>query len=101
MRRTIATVIRVALVGAALAGAACEDGPSQTFSPAPTGAANVWNGTPANGGIPAEAGIFVSKATEGFDAQVGGQNANNLCTAVQEKVVWTDNFQMGMIDRKS
>ena len=95
MRRSIATVIPLV---AALAGAACEDGPSQTFAPAPTGAGTIWNGTPGGGGIPSEAGTFVSKATQTFgaDANAGGQNANQTLTAVQEKAIWTKLFSAPM-----
>lgn len=89
MRRSVATVITLV---AAFAGAACEDGPSQTYSVAPANAGSVWNGPPGGGGVVTDGGTFVSPATQSFDAQVGGQNANLLCTAAQQKAVWTANF---------
>jgi hypothetical protein len=88
MRRflTVAT-----LLAASAAIVACEDGPNQTFVPEPPGAGNVING-PGGGSILPDSGNFVGAATQGFDAAVGGQNASQLCTAAQQKTVWTDNF---------
>jgi hypothetical protein len=93
MRRTVATVI--ALV-AALTSAACEDGPSQTYTPEPPGAGNVING-PGGGPIFGDGGTFVTPATQGFDASSGGQNASQLCTAAQQKQVWANNFNAPII----
>ena len=66
--------------------------PNQTYSPAPAGAATVFNGSPGSGGL-GDGGAAVPTATEGFDASFGGQNANDLCTATQEKAIWTKLFQ--------
>ena len=93
MRRSVTTVVSLV---AALASAACEDGPNQTFTPEPTTAGNVING-PGGGSIPADSGNFVSPATQSFDASVGGQNASQLCTAAQQKQVWTNNFNAPII----
>jgi hypothetical protein len=78
-------------------GLGCEDGPNQTYSPAPAGAGGVWNGPPATGGIQPDGGAFVPGATQDFDASVGGQNANELCTAAQEKDRWTNLFSMPIL----
>ena len=72
-------------------GVGCEDGPSQTFNSAPSGAGGIWNG-PAGGAIAIDGGTFASGATQTTTTQVGGQNANILCTAAQEKNVWVQNF---------
>jgi hypothetical protein len=95
MRRSITIVVSLV---AAFASGACEDGPNQTFTAAPTNAANVWNGSPASGGY-GDSGIFVAPATQGYDAGVTGQgqNANDTCTAAQRKAIWTDNFTMPII----
>jgi hypothetical protein len=69
----------------------CEDGPNQTFSPAPPNAGSVWNGPPGQGGL-ADGGAFVATASQSYDASVGGQNANDLCTATQEKAIWANLF---------
>jgi hypothetical protein len=80
-------------LAAALSGAACEDGPSQTFTLAPPGAGSIWNGPGAGAAAP-DSGLFVAPATRSFDASTGGSNANDLCTATQKKTVWTANFSM-------
>jgi hypothetical protein len=64
----------------------CEDGPAQTYSPAPNGAASVWNGTY---GAPS----FTGSATAEFDASFGGQTANDTCTGPQKKTLWANLFQ--------
>jgi hypothetical protein len=92
MRRTVTKLFLLTTAIAAIGlGVGCEDGPSQTFTAAAPGAGGVWNG-PAGGAIVFDAGTFFAPATQTTDAQVGGQNANVLCNAAQEKVVWTNNF---------
>jgi hypothetical protein len=67
----------------------CEDGPNQTYSPTPAGAQ--LNGSNGTGGL-GDGGAFTGNGTEGYDASFGGTNANDLCTAVQEKAIWTNLF---------
>jgi hypothetical protein len=67
----------------------CEDGPNQTYSPTPAGA-NL-NGSNGTGGL-GDGGAFTGNGNEGYDASFGGQNANDLCTATQEKAVWNELF---------
>lgn len=87
MRRS--ALKRLALFGAVAAASAftagCEDGPNQTFSPAPPGAANLWN----NGGTDAS---YNDPATQDFDAGGGGTNAVNICTAAQQSAAWSTAF---------
>jgi hypothetical protein len=74
---------------------ACEDGPNQSFTPAPNGAAGVWNG-PGSAGLP-EGGTYSGNGTQQYDASFGGQNANITCTADQAKAIWTKNFQQPIL----
>ncbi len=91
MRRSVAvTALCMSTIVLACFVAGCEDGPNQPFSPAPAGAANSWNG-PSGGGLNADAGV-VGSGTQNFDAGFGGTNANDLCTADQEKAVWNKYF---------
>jgi hypothetical protein len=88
MRRFVYLVAAVVpLVGAT----GCEDGPNQTYSPAPGNAGNVWNGS-TGVGIP-EGGAFTGSATEGYDASFGGTNANITCTADEATKRWQNLFQ--------
>lgn len=60
---------------------ACEDGPNQTFTPAPPNAANLWNNSNAD--------ASVSGATQGFSGtSIGGTNAEVICTGDQEAKRW-------------
>jgi hypothetical protein len=79
-----------------LAVTGCEDGPNQTYSPAPPNAGGIWNGSPGSGGL-GDGGAFVATSTQGFDASSGGTNANDLCTAAQEKQVWGQLFQQPVL----
>lgn len=88
MRRYVAA-FAVALLPFAVGS--CEDGPNQTYSPAPPNAGTIWNGSNGAGGL-ADGGAFVPSATQGYDASVGGTNANDLCTPAQEKAIWTQLF---------
>jgi hypothetical protein len=101
MRRSVLT--SVALLSAFLAG--CEDGPNQTYSPAPAGAAGNWN----NAGPDAS---YTGNGTEGYDASSGGTNTINVCTAPEQTLAWTGPqgaftkpikppFQFGGIDLSS
>ena len=69
----------------------CEDGPTQTFSPAAAGAGSIWNGSNGAGGL-GDGGANVPTGTENYDASFGGTNANQLCTADQEKAIWQELF---------
>ncbi len=84
MRRYVAA-LAVAVMPFAVGS--CEDGPNQTYNPAPPNAGNVWNGSPGAGGL-GDGGAFVPPARQGYDAGVGGTNANDLCTPTTEKAVW-------------
>jgi hypothetical protein len=81
MRRSVLT--SVALLSAFLAG--CEDGPNQTYSPAPAGAAATWNG----GGPDAS---YNDPGTQTYDAGGGGTNAVNVCNAAEQNVQWSTAF---------
>ncbi|MGH7295290.1 MAG: hypothetical protein ACRELB_10165, partial [Polyangiaceae bacterium] len=70
----------------------CEDGPNQTYSPAPAGAAGNWNGSNGSGGL-GDGGSNTPTGTQDYDASFGGTNANDLCTADQEKATWSRLFQ--------
>ena len=90
MRRFAALLVALLPLPSLVSG--CEDGPNQTFSPAPNGAPGAWNGPPGAGGL-GDGGAFVGNGTEAYDASWGGTNANDLCTAAQEKQIWTGLFQ--------
>ena len=83
MRRSVLT--SVALLSAFLT-TGCEDGPNQTYSPAPGGAAGSWN----NGGPDAS---YNDPGTQGYDSGGGGTNAVNVCTAAQQNTAWSKAFQ--------
>lgn len=91
MRRPIPFYAAPFVALAALLNAGCEDGPDQTYSPAPANAGNIWNGSPGQGGL-GDGGAVVGTATENYDASFGGQNLNNICNAGQEKAIWTSLF---------
>ncbi|HEX8789569.1 MAG TPA: hypothetical protein VF765_01360 [Polyangiaceae bacterium] len=74
---------------------ACEDGPNQTYNPAPNGAGNVWNG-PGSAGLP-EGGTYSGNGSQQYDASFGGQNANVTCTADQAKAIWHNAFQQPIL----
>jgi hypothetical protein len=56
--------------------AACEDGPTQTFTPAPPNAANLWD----DGQTPGSA----APTPGSFQTQSGGTNAMQICNAATE-----------------
>jgi hypothetical protein len=86
MRRSVLT--SVALLSAFLAG--CEDGPNQTYSPAPNGAAGNWN----NAGPDAS---YNDPGSQNYDSGGGGTNSVNVCTAPQQAVQWATAFNAPML----
>ena len=70
------------LLTSPVALAACEDGPKQTFTTAPSGAAKLWN----DGLTP---GVTDQGAKQGFQADFGGgTNKQNICTGEQRAAKW-------------
>ncbi len=69
---------------ATIALTACEDGPTQTFNPAPGGADGRWNDG-NNAGV-------ADPATQGFNQDVGGNTKQEICTAPQKKAKWASAF---------
>ncbi len=84
MRRSAIAILSLAAPLALLA-AGCEDGPTQTYSPAPPGAAENWN----NAGADASTS---DPGSQGFDAGGGGTNKVNICTAAQQQAAWSKAF---------
>ena len=84
MRRSAIAILSLA-APFALAAGGCEDGPNQTYSPAPSGAAGNWN----NGGADASTS---DPGSQGFDAGGGGTNKVNICTAAQQQQAWSTAF---------
>jgi hypothetical protein len=78
------------LTAAGFSGIGCEDGPNQPFSPAPAGAAGVWN----NGGSDASTS---SNGSQGFDAGGGGTNSVNICTAAEQQAQWSKAFTSPLV----
>jgi hypothetical protein len=95
MRRHVPFFMAPVVALAALLNTGCEDGPNQTYSPAPANAGNIWNGPAGTGGL-GDGGSFVGSSTEGYDAGFGGTNLNQLCTATTEKTVWTELFSQNI-----
>jgi hypothetical protein len=95
MRRHVPFFMAPVLALTALLNAGCEDGPNQTYSPAPANAGNIWNGPAGAGGL-GDGGSFVGTSTEGYDASFGGTNLNQLCNATTEKAVWTSLFSQAI-----
>ena len=79
MRRSFLTGI---VVMAALAQASCEDGPNQTFGPAPAGAKDRWGDS--------DGGAFSEDKPKDFTAVGGVKNANELCTPIEKHAKWSD-----------
>src|ERR1700722_3883057 len=86
MRRSVLT--SVALLSAFLAG--CEDGPNQTYKPAPSGAAGNWN----NAGPDASTS---DPGSQNFDSGGGGTNSVNVCSAPEQAVQWATAFTAPML----
>lgn len=63
----------------------CEDGPTQTFKPAPNGAASKWN----DGQSPS---ITDANINQSFTVTVGGTNLQELCDAPTKKARWEHAF---------
>ena len=53
------------------------------------------NGSGGGGGL-GDGGAFVGSSTAGYDAGFGGTNLNQLCTADQEKAVWSSLFSQAI-----
>ncbi len=81
------TAMQYRVVAAAVAAlgtvalTACEDGPTQTFQPAPPGAGTTWNGA-------GDAASSTDPATQGYTQQQTGQNAQVLCTGMERENMW-------------
>jgi hypothetical protein len=74
-------IARTALAaGVALAGLGCEDGPAQTFAPAPSGAGDNWN----NGNPPPAA----ADAGQGFNAGYPSTSKTLLCSTDLKRQRW-------------
>jgi len=90
MRRSALTGIIFAVAAPAFAVSGCEDGPNQTYSPAPAGAANEWN----NGGADASTN---DPGSQSYEAGGGGTNKVNICTAAEQQLAWTKAFTSPLI----
>src|SRR5438445_2313187 len=76
MRRHL--VGMVMLSGLALC--ACEDGPNQTFKPAPAGAGSAWGVVPSDG--------YAEAVNKDFNPVSGSKNSNELCTPIEKHAKW-------------
>jgi hypothetical protein len=90
MRRSVLTGIALTIAPVAFSAVGCEDGPNQTYSPAPSTAAGSWN----NGGADASTS---DPGTQGFGAGGGGTNAVNVCTASQQQTAWSKAFTSPLV----
>ncbi len=100
MRRSVVTVVpslsrsRLAhatvVVVASFALMACEDGPNQTYSPAPGGAGNTWNGNQ-------DSGSWADPASKDFTQRQTGQNKQELCTGAEKAKMWAWALQQDII----
>ncbi len=80
--RISAARIATLLTACAALVMACEDGPTQTFTVAPTGAASQWN----DGKTPP---VVDNSATQGFQTDfAGGSNKQEICTGEQRAKRW-------------
>lgn len=87
MRQTLTgTVLRGTLLAGIAVGflAGCEDGPTQTYKPAPDGAGNAWND--------GNSSPSTDPSQQGFTGTLGGTNAIELCDAPTKKKVWSKAF---------
>ena len=71
----------------------CEDGPTQTFKPAPTGAASKWNDGQS-------APITNANINQSFTGDVGGTNLQELCDAPTKKMRWEHAFTQPIMPPK-
>jgi hypothetical protein len=78
MRRSTLRPLSVAMLSTVVV--ACEDGPTQTFAPAPAGAGDVWN----NGDTPA----VVDDASTSLDASYGGTSKTEICSGTELQQQW-------------
>lgn len=82
MRRSKSAALAGILAAVASFGAlGCEDGPNQTYSPAPAGASNTWNNTGGN---------YVAPGSKDFGTLHGGTNANILCDGPTLAKTWAN-----------
>ncbi len=77
MRRCITSAITLV---AAVAGVACEDGPSQTYATAPPNAGNLWN----NGNTPA----LVTGVDASLNASFSGSSKTEICGGAELQQQW-------------
>jgi len=85
----VGLVISLSGLSSAFALTGCEDGPSQTFAPAPVNAGNLWNNGDPN--------PVVTSGPAGFDAGFGALTALQHCTADQQRLVWANMMQQPII----
>src|SRR5437868_1538376 len=74
--------IRTLSVAAALWLCACEDGPKQIYTAAPSGAGTHWND--------GQTAPVVDPASAGFGSQTGGTNKQEICTGEQKAARWAE-----------
>ena len=74
--------LRLLVVWASFALAACEDGPNQPFNPSPPNAGDNWN----NGHTPPS----VDDAGQPYQNTVGGTNKQEICTGDKKAMVWAN-----------
>jgi len=79
MRRSL--VLLATVVPALVFATACEDGPNQTFSPAPPNAGSIWN----NGDTPA---AVDDGGGASFDATYGGSSKTEICSGSELQSQW-------------
>lgn len=85
--RSAVPFFALALLGApALLTAGCEDGPTQTFTPPPAGAAGNWN----NGNTP---GFADPGVDAGFVTPNTGQTRIEICPGPMKHAVWAEMLQ--------
>jgi hypothetical protein len=77
MRRSLVLLVTAVPV---LFLAACEDGPNQTYQPAPANAGSIWN----NGDTPAA----VDDASTSFEASYGGTSKTEICSGAELQDQW-------------
>ncbi len=85
MRRSMVLLF----AAASLAFIGCDDGPNQTFSPAPDGAGQKWNDGKTPGGA--------DPATGNFQPTGGGTNKQDICDAPTKKAAWAFAFNQPII----
>src|SRR5438105_811775 len=80
----------ICAVALACALAACEDGPKQTFNPAPMNAGSQWNdGNPKP--------VTNPDVSQGFTGTVGGTNKQEICDGPTKMMKWAAAFAQPII----